>query len=72
MARLGCFRRLITEDIQNLNNVAIGIKTKYEEKYFDTWAPDREFVHAITSLWQAGNYIYHHTFSAACSSVHFK
>ena len=67
------FRTLINVDVQNLNNAAIGAKTQAEKNLFDAWAADGEFVPLSLPYGMPETvFIYHHTFSAACSSVRFK
>ena len=67
------FRTLINVDVQNLNNAAIGAKTQAEKNLFDAWAADGEFVPLSLPCGMPETvFIYHHTFGAACSSVHFK
>lgn len=60
-------------DVKNLNNAATGAKTQSEKNLFDAWALDGEFV-PLSFLYGMPEtvFLYHHTFSTAYSSVHFK
>lgn len=67
LPRWDTFWHLINEGVQNLNNAAIGANWK---DLFDAWAPDGEFVPLSLPYGMPKTvFLYHHNFSAACSSV---
>ena len=67
------FKCKINADVEELNKAAIGSKTQAEKDHFDSWVPDGEFLPKPLPYGMPETvFIYHHSFSATCSSVGFK